>query len=451
MLIYNVTIVNEGILFPGALLIEGERIARVLREEEAVVFLQAFTGEVLDGGGRYLLPGVIDDQVHFREPGLTHKGDIYTESRAAAAGGITSYMEMPNTVPQTLTQELLEQKYNLASERSAVNYSFYMGASNQNLAELRRTDPKSVCGIKVFMGASTGNMLVDDPVSLEAIFAESPCIVAVHSEDEGVIRENVRRYFLGDDATAIRDDVTARYHPLIRSREACIRSTEKALSLAEKHGTRLHILHLSTEEEVAMMSDGSLSEKRITSEVCVHHLWFSSEDYSRKGNLIKWNPSIKDGRDRAALLEGLLSGRIDIVATDHAPHTLEEKRKPYQLAPSGGPLVQHALPVMLEIVHQGRMSIADMVRYMSHRPADLFSIARRGYIREGYFADLVLVDLHDPWTVTKDNILYKCGWSPFEGISLTSRITSTWVNGSLVYDGDNVVEGVRGKRLMFTR
>lgn len=442
MLIHNVVIVNEGRRHSGAVLVSGEFIATVFEGSDADLAVREYRGELVDGAGGFLLPGVIDDQVHFREPGLTHKGDIFSESCAAAAGGVTSFMEMPNTQPQTLTQALLEEKYSLGADRSVVNFSFYMGASNDNLEEVKKTDPSKVCGIKVFMGASTGNMLVDDPKVLEGIFAEAPTLVAVHSEDEGVIRKNME-YF------SQRDDVTSKHHPLIRSREACIQSTEKALLLAGKYNTRLHILHLSTAEEAKMMVPGNVADKRITSEVCVHHLWFSDEDYESKGNFIKWNPSIKSVSDRSELKLALLDDRIDVVATDHAPHTIEEKSRRYLDAPSGGPLVQHSLLAMLELSKQDNWPIEFIVRKMCHTPADLFGIVKRGYIRPGYYADLVLVHPSEPWKVGREGLLYKCGWSPMEGTIFSNRIGSTWVNGSLVFDGSEVVKDVRGLRLMF--
>jgi len=442
MLIQNVVIVNEGRSFAGGLLIEGEIIVAVLEGDALRQALLQYQGGRFGWGGGYLMPGLIDDQVHFREPGLTHKGDLSTESRAAAAGGITSFMEMPNTQPQTLTQGLLEEKYALAAERSAVNYSFYMGASNDNLEEVKKTDPTRVCGVKVFMGASTGNMLVDNPSTLQGIFAESPCLVAVHSEDEGIIRRNMELY-------SLRDDVSSHHHSLIRSREACIRSTEKAMALAARNNTRLHVLHVSTAEEALMMTEGPVRGKRITAEACVHHLWFSSEDYALKGNWIKWNPSIKDPKDRTEIRNALKNNRLDIVATDHAPHTIEEKSRPYLQAPSGGPLVQHSLLVMLELALLGEWSVEFVVNKMCHAPADLFRIRDRGYIREGYKADLVLAAKTSPWSVTPDQLLYKCKWSPFDGVSFQHRVAATWVNGVMVYDGRVVRDDVYGQRLLF--
>lgn len=404
----------------------------------------------IDCEGLWLMPGAIDDQVHFREPGLTHKGEIATESAAAAAGGITSFMEMPNTVPQALTQQLLQDKYDRAAEVSAVNYSFFMGASNDNIEEVLKTDPRRICGVKVFMGSSTGNMLVDNRTVLEAVFKESPTLVATHCEDEATIRQNTAaaRERFGEF-------VPIGQHPLIRSAEACYRSSSMAVELAEKHNTRLHILHISTAREVGLFRNDIPSiEKRITAEACIHHLWFTDTDYETKGTHIKWNPAVKTADDREAIRVGILNGRIDVVATDHAPHTIEEKSGSYFQAPSGGPLVQHALPAMLEMVHQGVLPVEDVVNLMAHRVADLFDIEGRGYIRPGYQADLVLVDPNDSWTVSKSNILYKCGWSPFEGTAFKSRIRGTWVNGVQVYDGDRVLTepgNHAGQRLTFNR
>ena len=404
----------------------------------------------IDCEGLWLMPGAIDDQVHFREPGLTHKGEIATESAAAAAGGITSFMEMPNTVPQALTQQLLQDKYDRAAEVSAVNYSFFMGASNDNIEEVLKTDPRRICGVKVFMGSSTGNMLVDNRTVLEAVFKESPTLVATHCEDEATIRQNTAaaRERFGEF-------VPISQHPLIRSAEACYRSSSMAVELAEKHNTRLHILHISTAREVGLFRNDIPSlEKRITAEACIHHLWFTDADYETKGTHIKWNPAVKTADDREAIRAGILNGRIDVVATDHAPHTIEEKSGSYFQAPSGGPLVQHALPAMLEMVHQGVLPVEDVVNLMAHRVADLFDIEGRGYIRPGYQADLVLVDPNDSWTVSKSNILYKCGWSPFEGTAFKSRIRGTWVNGVQVYDGDRVLNepgNQAGQRLTFNR
>lgn len=404
----------------------------------------------IDASGLWLMPGCIDDQVHFREPGLTHKGEIATESAAAAAGGITSFMEMPNTVPQALTQQLLQDKYDRADEVSAVNYSFFMGASNTNLDEVLKTDPRRICGVKVFMGSSTGNMLVDDREVLEAVFKESPTLVATHCEDEATVRKNI-------EAARVRygEAVPIGQHPIIRSAEACYRSSSMAMELATKWDTRLHILHISTAREVGLFRNDIPSvEKKITAEACIHHLWFTDADYDAKGTHIKWNPAVKSAEDRAAVRAGILDGRIDVVATDHAPHTLEEKSNSYFKAPSGGPLVQHALPAMLEMVHQGLLPVEDAVNLMSHRVADMFQIEGRGYIRKGYQADLVLVDPNDPWTVSRANIRYKCGWSPFEGTTFKSQVRGTWVNGVQVFDGINVLTthgNHAGERLTFDR
>jgi dihydroorotase len=443
------SIVNEGKVEVGDVLIArdgtiGAVGAACDQHPEASEAIQ------IDAQGLWLMPGAIDDQVHFREPGLTHKGEIATESAAAAAGGITSFMEMPNTVPQALTQQLLEDKYERAAEVSAVNYSFFMGASNDNLEEVLKTDPRRVCGVKVFMGSSTGNMLVDNRAVLEAVFKESPTLVATHCEDEATIRLN---------SAAARERygefVPIDQHPLIRSAEACYRSSSMAVDLAEKSNTRLHILHISTAKEVGLFrNDIPSTEKRITAEACIHHLWFTDADYALKGTHIKWNPAVKTAEDREAIRAGILNGRIDVVASDHAPHTAEEKSGSYFQAPSGGPLVQHALPAMLEMVHQGVLPVEEVVNLMAHRVADLFDISDRGYIRTGQKADLVLIDPNYPWKVTKSNILYKCGWSPFEGNTFKSRIRGTWVNGIQVYNGECILTehgNHAGERLAFNR
>jgi len=443
--IKNARIVNEGRIYTGAVLIDGEFIANVFAGEEIPAGV-AEGAKVLDATGQYLIPGVIDDQVHFREPGLTHKGEIATESRAAVAGGVTSYMEMPNTIPQTVTQELLEQKYLRAAEVSAANYSFYMGATNDNLAEVMKTDGSRVCGIKIFMGSSTGNMLVDNEAVLSEIFRNTNLLVATHCEDEPTIIRNTAIY-----REKYGDFVPLSAHPKIRSAEACFLSTAKAVGLATKFGTRLHVLHLSTAEEMKLFSSGPLDEKHITAEVCVHHLWFDEHDYMAHGNRIKWNPAIKSASDKTALWNALLTNKIDVVATDHAPHTLQEKEHSYFKAPSGGPLVQHSLTAMLEMSRKGMISVERVIEKMCHAPADLFRIDRRGYIREGYYADLVLVDPSQSWVVSTENILYKCGWSPFEGTEFSHRVTSTFVNGELVYENGNIVSEKQGKRLMFNR
>jgi dihydroorotase len=444
-LIKNARIVNEGRIYTGAVLIDGEFIANVFAGEEIPAGV-AEGAKVLDATGQYLIPGVIDDQVHFREPGLTHKGEIATESRAAVAGGVTSYMEMPNTIPQTVTQELLEQKYLRAAEVSAANYSFYMGATNDNLAEVMKTDGSRVCGIKIFMGSSTGNMLVDNEAVLSEIFRNTNLLVATHCEDEPTIIRNTAIY-----REKYGDFVPLSAHPKIRSAEACFLSTAKAVGLATKFGTRLHVLHLSTAEEMKLFSSGPLDEKHITAEVCVHHLWFDEHDYMAHGNRIKWNPAIKSASDKTALWNALLTNKIDVVATDHAPHTLQEKEHSYFKAPSGGPLVQHSLTAMLEMSRKGMISVERVIEKMCHAPADLFRIDRRGYIREGYYADLVLVDPAQSWVVSTENILYKCGWSPFEGTEFSHRVSSTFVNGELVYDNGNIISEKIGMRMMFKR
>jgi dihydroorotase len=440
-LIKNASIVNEGRIFKGDVLISKGLIASISENG-----INAPDATIIDATGKYLLPGCIDDQVHFREPGLTHKGEIYTEARAAVAGGITSYMEMPNTVPNTFTQELLEQKYSRASEVSLANYSFFMGASNDNIEEVLNTDPKSVCGVKVFMGSSTGNMLVDRKETLEALFSKCKMLIATHCEDEKTIQANLAAY-----REKYGEDVPAACHPEIRSTEACYLSSSLAVELAKTHGARLHILHISTAKELALFEKGPVKGKRITSEACIHHLWFSDKDYSEKGNLIKWNPAVKSSSDRDAILQAVLEDRIDVIATDHAPHTMEEKAQTYFKAPSGGPLVQHALNAMLELHHQGKISLEKIVQKMSHSVADCFQIEKRGYIRENYFADLVLVDLNKSYEVAKNNILYKCGWSPFEGQQFHSVISDTFVNGHHVYSNGSFDESRKGQRLTFIR
>ena len=445
-LITNTRLVSAEGITEASVLIDGPFIEEIFPSSSFSQYHPRNEDNVVNGEGKLLFPGIIDDQVHFREPGLTHKGDIFSESRAAVAGGITSFMEMPNTNPQTLTQKLLSEKFRIGQERSLANYSFYMGASNENIEEIRQTDPKSVCGIKVFMGASTGNMLVDNPDSLLGIFAKSPCLVAVHCEDETTIRKN-----LEEAKRKFGDEIQTVHHPQIRDEKACLRSSSLAVSLAREHNTRLHILHLSTAAEMSLFETIPLSEKRITAEVCVHHLWFSDKDYPQKGNWIKWNPAIKSEKDKDALLKALIEGRIDVVATDHAPHTAEEKSRKYTEAPSGGPLVQHSLTAMLELYHRGQISLELIAEKMCHNPAILFQIDRRGFIRQGYFADLTLVDLNSPWQVSRENVLYKCGWSPFEGTSFTSKISYTFVNGKCVYSYGKIYDMFRGMRLMFNR
>lgn len=442
-LIKNAKIVNEGVIFEGDVLVEGNIIVEIAESISA----KLPSVKIIDAEGNYLIPGAIDDQVHFREPGLTHKGDIESESRAAVAGGITSFIEQPNTVPNAVTQEALEAKYQIAAEKSYANYGFMFGATNDNLEELLKTDPKTVPGIKIFLGSSTGNMLVDNEAVLERIFSSTPMLIAVHCEDEATIKANLEKY-----KEQYGDDIPVECHPLIRSAEACYLSSSKAVALAKKTGARLHVFHLSTAKEMELFTNKiPLEEKKITAEVCIHHLWFSDEDYKTKGNFIKWNPAVKSADDRKALWEALNDDRIDVIATDHAPHTLEEKQQPYTKAPSGGPLVQHAVVAMFEAFHQGKISIEKIVEKMAHNPAKLFKIEKRGFIREGYFADLAIVNAGQPWNVRKENILYKCGWSPFEGYSFKSRITHTFVNGELVYQNGKVKDIRKGQRLLFNR
>ncbi|MGB0428011.1 MAG: dihydroorotase [Flavobacteriales bacterium] len=439
-LIKDAKIVNEGQIFEGDVLIKNGRIEKIASS------ITEPNAKIVDAKGKYLLPGAIDDQVHFREPGLTHKANIASESKAAAAGGITSFMEMPNTVPQALTQELLQDKYDIAKKSAFVNYGFFMGASNTNIEDVLKTNQKNVPGIKVFMGSSTGDMLVDSEKTLDSIFSRSPMLVATHCEDEATIRANIEIY-----KAKYGDDVPFSAHPKIRSAEACYLSSSMAVALAKKHKTRLHILHISTAKELDLFSNTqALEDKLITAEVCVHHLSFDDSQYEEKGSLIKWNPAVKSKSDQDALWEGLLDNRLDIIATDHAPHTIEEKNNSYFKAPSGGPLVQHALPLMLDMTLEGRIGIERVVEKMAHAPARCFQVKDRGFIREGYFADLVLVEQSD-WKVSKNNILYKCGWSPFEGRTFHHQISHTFVNGALVYEqGREFVQG-KGEALRFDR
>jgi len=440
-LIKNAKLVNEGQVYQADVLIENQLIKEISSE----ITIKA--DYIIDAKGLHLLPGVIDDQVHFREPGLTHKANIYTESKAAVAGGITSFMEMPNTNPQALTQELLEDKYVIASQNSMANYSFFMGASNDNLEEVLKTDPKKVGAIKIFMGSSTGSMLVDNRTVLEEIFAKSPMLIAVHCEDEQTIQENTIQA-----KKEFGEEVPISEHPNIRSAEACYKSSSMAVELAKKYNTRLHVFHLSTEKEISLFDNTlPLAQKLITAEVCIHHLWFDESKYAEKGTLIKWNPAVKKTSDKDALFQALLDDKLDVIATDHAPHTLEEKSNTYFNAPSGGPLVQHALPAMLAFVKQKKISIEKVVEKMCHNPAVCFKVENRGFIREGYFADLVMVNLDNPWEVNKDNILYKCGWSPFEGETFNAQITHTFVNGHIAYEYGNFDETQRGMRLTFDR
>lgn len=440
-LLKNAVIVNEGQQVEGDLYIRDGVIQQIGKDISV-----DGNHDVIDLNGDYLLPGCIDDQVHFREPGLTHKATIASESRAAVAGGITSFMEMPNTVPNTLTQELLEEKYRRASETSIANYSFFMGASNDNIDEVLKTNPKTVCGVKVFMGSSTGNMLVDSEETLTSLFSKVPMLIATHCEDEATIRANVEHY-----KSIYGDDVPVEMHPLIRSEEACYKSSSLAVELAKKYGARLHILHISTAKELSLFDNTiPLEQKKITAEACVHHLWFSSEDYKSKGNFIKWNPAVKQASDRAEIWKAVLDNRIDVIATDHAPHTIEEKEQSYFKAPSGGPLVQHALLAMLEKAKQGIISIERVVEKMAHAPAVLFQIDKRGFIREGYHADLVVVKKQQT-SVDKSTILYQCGWSPFEGINFSYSVSKTFVNGNLVWNDGGIIEGTNGERLIFNR
>ncbi|MCH8330730.1 MAG: dihydroorotase [Bacteroidetes bacterium] len=440
-LIKEVNIVNEGEILEGDVLIKNGRIEQIGSSINATSDLE------IDGSSKHLFPGLIDDQVHFREPGLTHKAEIYTEAKAAIAGGVTSFMEMPNTKPAALTQELLEEKYNIGAQRSLANYSFYMGASNENYEQLMRTDPSLVCGLKIFMGSSTGNMLVDDAQVLESIFSSSEMLIATHCEDEKTVKSNEQIF-----RDRFGEEVEMFYHPEIRSVEACLISSSLAIELAKKHNTRLHILHITTADETVLFSnDIPLSEKRITSEVCVHHLWFDSDRYEDLGARIKCNPAIKDGEHQIALMQALKDGQLDIVATDHAPHTLEEKNNTYFNCPSGLPLIQHSLVAMLEFFHEGKLSLEEIVEKMCHNPAICFQVENRGYIREGYHADLVLLNLDEPWTVESSNILYKCGWSPFEGEAFSSRVLQTFVNGHLAYDHGSFDESQMGQRLTFSR
>ncbi len=443
VLIKNAKIVNEGKIVEGDVLIENEFIVEIAES----ISPKSANCKIIDAEGNYLIPGAIDDQVHFREPGLTHKGTIETESRAAIAGGITSFIEQPNTVPNAVTQELLEEKYQIAAKTSYANYSFMMGGTNDNLEEVLKTNPRNVAGIKLFLGSSTGNMLVDNQETLEKIFSSTKMLIAVHCEDEATIKNNLEKY-----KAEYGEDIPVTAHHLIRSEEACYLSSSKAIELAKKTGARLHVFHLSTAKEMELFTNKiPLEEKQITAEVCIHHLWFTDEDYKTKGNFIKWNPAVKTANDRKALWEALLDDRIDVIATDHAPHTLEEKQQSYLKAPSGGPLVQHAVVAMFETFHQGKISVEKIVEKMCHNPAKIFKIEKRGFIKEGFYADLVIVNAGLPWNVKKENILAKCGWSPFEGYNFKSRISHTFVNGELVYQNFKVKDKKVGKRLLFER
>ncbi|MBL7920296.1 MAG: dihydroorotase [Bacteroidia bacterium] len=439
-LIKNATLVNEGEIGNYDVLIENGIISKIERDIETPKHVTEVNAE-----GLYLIPGAIDDQVHFREPGLTHKGEIYTEAKAAVAGGVTSYMEMPNTNPQSVTITELEKKYTRASQCSLANYSFFMGGTNHNLEETLKVNYSKVCGLKIFMGSSTGDMLVDHQEVLEGFFSKIPSLIATHCEFDPLVKETQAKII-----AEYGEDLEAYFHPIIRNEEACYRSSSMAVALAKKHNTRLHVLHISTAKELSLFTNKiPLKEKRITAEACVHHLWFSDEDYKTKGNYIKWNPAVKTAYDRDKIFEAVLNGTIDVIATDHAPHTIEEKELPYLKAPSGGPLVQHSILAMLDFYHAKKITLDKIVEKMSHNVADLFRIEKRGYIREGYFADLVLVNLNKPQTVTKQNILYKCGWSPFEGHTFKSSIEKTFVNGHLVYDSGKFDESKYGSRLSF--
>jgi len=442
-LIKNAQIVNEGHIFEGDVLIKGAFIEEIASS----ISVKSNEVNVIDAENKLLIPGLIDDQVHFREPGLTHKATIASESKAAVAGGITSFIEMPNTIPQATTQELVEEKFKIASNSSYANYSFMIGGTNTNLEELLKTDPKKVAAIKLFLGSSTGNMLVDNQKTLEAIFKASKMLIVTHCEDEATIQKNLTHY-----KEKYGDDIPIKYHPIIRSEEACYISSSKAVALAKKTGARLHVYHVSTAKETHLFSSRKhLRNKKITAEVCVHHLWFDDADYDKKGTFIKWNPAVKTEADKKGLLKAVLDNKIDVIATDHAPHTLKEKQQVYTKAPSGGPLVQHALLAMLEMHKKGQISLEKIVEKMCHNPAILFQIEKRGFIKEGYFADLVLVDTATLHTVTKDNILYKCKWSPFEGNTFTNKITHTFINGNLIYNQGVFNDLIKGKRLTFDR
>ncbi len=441
-LIKQATLVNEGKQFISDVLILNGRIEKIANSITNTANVEEINAE-----GLFLIPGCIDDQVHFREPGLTHKATIFSESRAAVAGGITSFMEMPNTVPSAVTIEKLEGKYTVAEKTSLANYSFYLGTTNSNIEEIKRINPLEICGVKIFMGSSTGDMLVDDPKALEAVFEHSPTIITTHCEDDPMIKQNFQRYI-----EEFGETIPPKFHPLIRNEEACYKSSSYAVSLAKKYNSRLHILHISTEKELELFSNQiPLKEKRITAEACIHHLWFTDEDYERLGNFIKWNPAIKKRSDRDAIMHAVNTNVIDVIATDHAPHTLEEKSHAYIKAPSGGPLVQYALLAMFEKVKEGKITIEKMVEKMSHAPAELFQVKDRGFIREGYFADLVLVNPSKTTAVTRDSILSLCKWSPFEGYVFSNEIDSTFVNGNIVYAKNKIIEGVTGARLGFNR
>ena len=445
ILIKNVKIVNENNIFKGSVLTNNDIIEEIYTEVNPNILTENI--KVIDGEEKYLFPGIIDDQVHFREPGLTHKADIYSESRAAVAGGVTSFMDMPNVIPQSTTIELLEDRYKIASEKSLANYSFYFGATNDNLEEILKVDAKKVCGIKVFMGSSTGNMLVDKIEVLEEIFAKAPTLIATHCEDEATIQKNTAIY-----KEKYGEEIPIKYHPEIRSAEACYISSSFAVSLAKKHNSRLHVLHLTTAKEMELFDNTIPSkDKKITAEVCVHHLWFNSDMYDKKGTRIKWNPAVKTENDRKALIEAVLNNKLDVIATDHAPHTDEEKENTYFKAPSGGPMVQHSFVTMLELYHKGVISLEKIAEKMCHAPADIFHVKNRGYIRKGYKADFAIVDLNKTWKIEKNNILYKCRWSPLEGQQFHSQVTHTIINGNIVFDNGTIIEDFIGERLEFDR
>jgi dihydroorotase len=440
-LLKNAAVIDESKIFETDILIKDDFIERIDTD------ISDANAKIIDLSGNYILPGVIDDQVHFREPGLTHKGNIESESRAAISGGITSFMEQPNTNPQTTTIEKLEEKFSVASQSSYANYSFLFGGTNDNLEELKRLNPKSCSGVKLFLGSSTGNMLVDNEEVLEKIFRNTELVISTHCEDETTIRRNLQQY-----QNQFGDNIPIKYHPIIRSEEACYLSSSKAIALAKKTGARLHVFHLSTGKETDLFrNDIPLEQKKITAEVCIHHLWFTDKDYETKGTLIKWNPAVKTESDRDKLWEALLDDRIDVIATDHAPHLLEEKKNPYTKAPSGGPLVQHALPAMLQKHIEGKISLETIVKKMCHNPAKLFDIEKRGYVKEGFYADLVEVDLNSKWEVKKANIFYKCGWSPFEGVTFDSSVKRTFINGHLAYENGAFSKEKQAKRLTFNR
>lgn len=444
LLIKNALLINEGKSQLASVLVVGDTISTVYTDD-SYADIEGHVDRVIDATGKWLLPGVIDDQVHFREPGLTHKADINTESMAAVAGGVTSFMEMPNTKPPTITRDALDWKFARAAQTSLANYSFYIGATNENIEEVLRADYRRVCGVKVFMGSSTGNMLVDNADALSRIFSEAPALIAVHCEKEEIIKANKQKYI-----EEFGENLPVTFHPLIRSAEACYASSSQAVELAQRYNARLHLLHLSTAKELTLLSDGPVEEKRITGEVCVHHLFFDDRDYAEYGNLIKWNPAIKTAADREALMQATVSGRIDVVATDHAPHLLAEKEGSCLEAASGGPLVQHSLQVMLEKSLQGVIPVETVVERMCHAPAKLFGIERRGFIRPGYYADMVLVDPQQPYTVTPENVLTKCCWSPFMNHTFPVTIDTTFVNGIIAYRNGQVEPSCRGKELRFT-